>query len=263
MIKELDVGGQSLTYDKKGTGSKHIIFFHGFGQDHRAFGSWVTDESTYTYILLDLPFHGGSDFNESPIDHAFWYQIVLALLREEDIENFTLVAFSLGGKLALSTLMTLGDKIDRLVLIAPDGVYVSPWYRLSTNRFFKPIFRYLMTHDHMLRLIVSIVENLHITKSSVVKFARRELHDKSNRIRVYKSWVFLKPLGFSGDEVRSLLANRDLRITLILGEWDQVIPAKHLIPAIGELVDDLYILAFKHDHLQRYSNIVDHVKPLP
>ena len=50
-----------LYYYREGDGNKVILLFHGFGQDHKAFDSWIDVlESDYTIFAFDLFFHGNS-----------------------------------------------------------------------------------------------------------------------------------------------------------------------------------------------------------
>ncbi len=227
-----------------------MLFLHGFGQDHRAFSSWTEMiPHDYTYLLIDLPFHGDSNWNTKKETPGIWRKVFELLLATERVKSFNLVGFSLGGKVAFDLFMIHGDRIKKLVLLAPDGIHVSPWYRLATFPLMQPLFYYFMTHEKAMGWAIQTIEKSGITKSSMVKFAKRELLNKDNRIRVFQSWVYLKKLYHKLSNLRKRMTQTETNIVLVLGKWDSIIPSKKLIPAIGEYVSDVYVLECKHDQL--------------
>ncbi len=49
----------SLHYAKAGTGDRHLLIFHGFGQDMNVFEFFATSLARhYTFYVFDLYFHG-------------------------------------------------------------------------------------------------------------------------------------------------------------------------------------------------------------
>ena len=52
---------QELFYEKNGEGEKTLIFFHGFGQNHKILSPWVElTNKQYTIYNFDLYYHGNS-----------------------------------------------------------------------------------------------------------------------------------------------------------------------------------------------------------
>ncbi len=134
---ELEVDGKPvrLHYRKEGTGRKAMITFHGFGQtglDMQPVAQAMAPE--YTTYHVDIFFHGSSYWH-SDIEYLAkpeWIRIFSALMDKERIDRFSLAAFSMGGKFALTTIEFLASRIDEVYLIAPDGIRTSPWYSLAT-----------------------------------------------------------------------------------------------------------------------------------
>ncbi len=249
-----------LCYFKKGSGKRVIIFFHGFGQDHNIFLPWMTDEEKCTYYALDLPFHGSSGFKDTFMDPLDWQIIFKAFIAKEKLNEFELVGFSLGGRFVFSCMVTFNEMIRQVVLLAPDGVYRSLWYRIAISPLIRPVFRYVMEHDTALDHLTRFVERFGLAPRSLVKFARRELADTSSRSKVFRTWVYLKKLKHS-DQTLSLSVQSIKGPTyLILGAWDSVIPAGKLIPRVGANFDHKWILDLRHEELVSHSKLRKHIQ---
>src|SRR5690606_33757940 len=103
-----------LHYVKVGNGKHPLLVFHGFGQDHTMYVPLLKSlSSTYTLYIVDLFFHGKSEWNEGerPIEKKDWNAIVEVLLHEQRLDDFSLLGYSLGGKFALSILEAIGNRI--------------------------------------------------------------------------------------------------------------------------------------------------------
>lgn len=54
-------------------------------------------------------------------------------LFEQQIDTFELIAYSLGGKMALAVVELFPNKCTKLTMIAADGWVLSPWYTFATG----------------------------------------------------------------------------------------------------------------------------------
>src|SRR5690349_2218871 len=101
--------------------------FHGYGEEAGSF-SFLDKQAgqLYTFISIDLPFHGQTEWNEglncTTSDLA---QIIESILKLENLQHPTsnlqlsFIGFSLGGRVALTLYEKMPSKIEKLVLIAP------------------------------------------------------------------------------------------------------------------------------------------------
>src|SRR6266487_4104964 len=110
-----------------GTGTKLLICLHGYGEDGSSFASLekkLGDE--YTLIAMDFPFHGNTGWNEgllmTPNDLLNVLNAIIP--QNENVKDksfkFSLIAFSLGGRVALHMLQSIPAQMERTVLLAPD-----------------------------------------------------------------------------------------------------------------------------------------------
>jgi pimeloyl-ACP methyl ester carboxylesterase len=129
-------------YIWQGSGS-HILFaFHGYGESAASFAV-LTDaiegapDHDLTFVAVDLPFHGGTDWRETAL--LLEPHDLLCLLEEiagsfpGRTGSWSLLGYSMGGRIALHLLQLAPDRIERMVLLAPDGLKVNPWYRLAAH----------------------------------------------------------------------------------------------------------------------------------
>ncbi len=127
--------GAELNYGLYPGGPGILLAFHGFGQSQHYFSSLATSlEKNYTVYSFDLFYHGRSHWpdSEQPLSKEFWKEMITAFLQEQQIDRFSLVGFSLGGKFVLATLEALPERTDEILFIAPDGIRTSFWYSLAT-----------------------------------------------------------------------------------------------------------------------------------
>ena len=106
-----------------------LILLHGFGASLQTWDAWAGRlEAHYRVIRYDLPGFGltGTDPTGDYTD-ARGVRVLLALMDQMRIGRATLIGNSLGGKIAWNFALDHPDRVDRLVLISPDG-FASPGF---------------------------------------------------------------------------------------------------------------------------------------
>lgn len=225
-----------LHYHKSGSGSRALLFFHGFGQKHTLFKDWACRlNDSHACYNFDLYYHGKSTRPNKPLSKREWQKTFEAFLDAEGITEFEIVAFSLGGRFALATAMLFPDRVKNLVLIAPDGIYKNVWYRLATQPLFNQLFRHIMLHPRRFHQLVEVAEDFSLASHSLIRFAQRELQVKSNRMRVYQSWTYFRPLQYAPKHLVKRLSQHHTPIHLVLGTKDYIIPVGKVEPALEEI----------------------------
>src|ERR1041384_3075655 len=109
-----------LNYIRSGDGERSMLTFHGYGQDNSVFNNYTG----YTFYHIDLFFHGKSEWNkgEEPLEKDEWKSLVEELLVKNNIQTFSVMGFSMGGKFALATLEAFPGRVKEIILLAPDGI---------------------------------------------------------------------------------------------------------------------------------------------
>jgi pimeloyl-ACP methyl ester carboxylesterase len=229
--KYIDYLNSQLFYTKSGTGKKILLLFHGFGQDHRAFQSWIEIlKEHYTLYSFDLFFHGQSTWSSrEALEKKDWKEIIDQFLQKENISEFEIAGFSMGGKFAMATLEAFPDRIKKLTLLAPDGIKTSFWYSLATYPIaIRALFKSMILHPNRLYRVTKAFRSFGLVDKGLLRFAESQMDTEEKRKRVYFSWVYFRHLKFALNKITSLLNERQIPFILIVGQHDKVIQAKNM-----------------------------------
>ncbi|MBL7856923.1 MAG: alpha/beta hydrolase [Cyclobacteriaceae bacterium] len=216
-----------LHYRKEGNGSMALLLFHGFGQDHHIFKSFVqVMGDCYTVYSFDLYFHGKSEWGhgEKPLEKSDWKETIQIFLSDNAIETFSLGGFSMGGKFALATLEAFPTQTKEIFLIAPDGIKTSFWYSLATYPLaLRKLFKSIVDHPALFNSIVHTLQQLNLIKKGLGKFAAHQMNTEEKRRKVYFSWVVFRHLKFNLDDISNLINTYQIDTTVLVGKYDEVI----------------------------------------
>ena len=222
------LGKSRIHYCYWGTGPKLLFCFHGYGESAGSFA--FLGESLggdYTLIAIDFPFHGKTEW----ADKLFFDPgDLLALL--EDIssrlpnrrQQWTFLAYSMGGRVALQVLQLIPEKIEKLILLAPDGLQMNPWYWLATqtapgNR----LFRFTMAHPAWLFFLLRAGNVLHWVNPGIYKFTIRYIDDIKVRQDLYTRWTTMRGFRPSLALIRNIIRSRKTPVRLLYGRYDRII----------------------------------------
>lgn len=106
-----------------------LVLLHGLGASLHTWEPWVEAlQRRYRVVRFDFPGHGLS--GAAPADDysdARTHRLLTALLDSLNVSRATLVGNSMGGRIAWSFAAAQPQRVERLVLIAPDG-FASPGF---------------------------------------------------------------------------------------------------------------------------------------
>lgn len=227
--KYLNYRNNSLHYVKAGSGNQPLLFFHGFGQDHSVYVPLIRALSDqYDVYVFDLYFHGDSKWSdgERPLEKEEWKETITQFLSQNEIQSFSIVGFSLGGKFALATLEAFPDRINTIFLLAPDGIKTSFWYSMATYPFvLRKFFKGMVDNYNRFTLLAEWLERLKLVDKGLIRFADYQMGTKPKRERVYYSWVVFRHLNFNQKKLAAVLNRHEIRTVIVVGKYDKVIVA--------------------------------------
>jgi pimeloyl-ACP methyl ester carboxylesterase len=211
-----------------GTGEKIIFCFHGYGETKESFRVLEKDlDPEYTVIAIDLPFHGQTQWHEGlHFSTADLLAITEALHTKHGAANsrLTLVGYSMGGRVALQLLQLIPQNIEKLVLLAPDGLKVNFWYWLATQTFIgNRLFAYTMKHPAWFFSLLQAGNRLKLINQSVLKFTRFYIHDTTVRRQLYERWTGMRAIKPDLALIKKLIHANRLPVRLLYGQYDRII----------------------------------------
>jgi pimeloyl-ACP methyl ester carboxylesterase len=249
-----------------GQGQRAAICFHGYGEQA---GTFIFLEKAageaLTFISIDLPFHGSTNWVGEPnFEEEDLLRIVNGILAQENLSPpaLTLIGFSLGGRVALSLYQAMPARIDRLVLLAPDGLKMNFWYWLSTQTWIgKSAFAFTMKHPGWFFLLLRMLNKMRLVNSSIFKFVNYYIDDEKARTLLYKRWIVLRKLRPGIRKIKQSISMGGTPVRLIYGRHDRII-----LPVRGEKfrrgIEDHCIISVIHSgHQVLHGKHVDEIVP--
>jgi pimeloyl-ACP methyl ester carboxylesterase len=228
----------TIHYYRFGSGPKPVLCFHGYGEDAETY--LFLDKyagNQFTFYSIDLPFHGKTEWREDlNFKHKDLLTIVEEILKPKDQkqetsnQQLTLLGYSLGGRVALSLCQAMPDKIEKLVLLAPDGLKLNFWYWLTTqtwlgNRFF----HFTMKHPGWFFGFLKLLNKLKLVNASVFKFVNFYIGKAELRKLLYARWTTLRKLKPDSKLIKSFARKNNIQFRLVYGMYDRII-----LSSVGE-----------------------------
>lgn len=248
-----DSEGHRLAYRKTGCGPATLVAFHGFGQSGYVF--YPLSEAVghrFTVLAIDLFFHGDSRYVSSQLlTKTDWQRLIGAFLEMYRISRFSLMGFSLGGRFALTVAEAFAERLDQLMLIAPDGITRSGWYRLATTtNVGRWLFRYGLRHLSTFNQIGHALVRVGFLNRTAVRFAELSLSTSEQRTLVYTVWTQFRLISPNLNLVSKLLSQHPVHVRFFTGAFDRIVPGSYILPLTNRLPRyELTILKTGHNHL--------------
>jgi pimeloyl-ACP methyl ester carboxylesterase len=224
--------GTYLHSIRYGSGERILICFHGYGQDARVFESLSIQLDDYQLISVDLFFHGQSEWigEETTLSVECWKRLFFQFLEEHQIQRFSLCGFSMGGRVALTTYALAAERVDELILIAPDGIYTNIWNRLATSSALNQFIFRKLTIDQFawLDTIRYWIEKLHLLDKSLLKLYKTQMDDPKLREKLYKTWMLYRELNVSVSQLVELIEKYQTPVSIFAGRYDRIISSRQM-----------------------------------
>lgn len=216
-----------ISYYRWGRGPRLLICFHGYGESA---GSFAFLEGSmgdaFTILAIDLPYHGQTDWKEAPLTPAYLLTIIDTILTGTPThkKDWWLMGYSMGGRIALSLLEEAPEIIARLILLAPDGLVVNPWYWLATQTTpGRQLFKWTMYHPGWFLFVLRTGNKLRLVNPSVYKFVANYVDNTAIRKELYTRWTGLRLFKPRLAVIKDLIRSRHLPVQLLYGRFDRII----------------------------------------
>lgn len=222
----LAYGNAKVHFLKFGKGDKLLIALHGFGDRAKLFLSLEPAlKKNYTVYAIDLPYHGQTQWQEDSFSKRNMIDIFDLILKQEHKKRFELMGFSFGGRIILASLFELINQLNKIYLIAPDGIQTKGIF----NAMLVPIWfrRLLEKWINKPDLMVKIIEKGHqigLINKFNFNFIQQNIATAKRRERIFKTWVSLSDFSVDLKKVRNLLKKNSIPVELYFGKWDKIIP---------------------------------------
>ncbi len=235
----LSYNGSQICYYRFGHGLRALICFHGFGEDGTVYNfleKYSGDQ--FSFYSIDLPFHGKTRWKD---DQDFTTRDLQNIIKEIMDQNktslqqvnkaYTLLGFSLGGRVALRLYQSQPEKITKLILLAPDGLKVNFWYWLSTQTWVGvQLFSFTMKYPGWFFAFIKILKKTGFINASVCKFVNYYIGNETARQLLFQRWISLRKLIPDLKLIKNSIRLHATPTRLVYGKFDRII-----LPVRGHL----------------------------
>ena len=242
-----------------GEGPQKVICLHGYGEDAQKFAFLEKSlGNQFSFYCINLPFHGETNWQSTEALSPAELSGIIEKIIEGDTENSPcfLLGYSLGGRIALSLYEQNPKKYSKLILLAPDGFTVNPWYWFATQTTVgNKLFRFTMKNPGWFFSLAKKLNQWKIINDSVFKFAHYYIDDANARELLYKRWTVLKNFKPDLAKIKTLAKENGTKVFLFYGRFDRIIlprKGKQFCSTIGNL-GSVTILPAGHQLLNEKS----------
>jgi len=230
----------SVHYLRTGNGEKILICFHGYGESAAHFQFLANRlAQEFTIISLDLPFHGETNWQSGTLDDGKLQTLLEQILQQENLpqSHIHLLGFSMGGRLALCLFEKTPMRVERLVLLAPDGLKLNFWYWLSTQTLIgNKCFKFTMSSPGWFLGMLRFGNKIGVINRSIYKFVEYYIHDEQVRNELYSRWTCMKKCKPSLQIIKNEILKNTTTVRLLYGKHDRIIlpsPAMRFIEGLS------------------------------
>ncbi|MEY4539002.1 MAG: hypothetical protein RLZZ306_759 [Bacteroidota bacterium] len=250
-----------LHYQKIGKSDIILLAFHGMGQDFSCFQKFAqTFDNQYITYLFDLPFHGKSEVDETIITKEIWQKYLTEFLQENQIKNFSVISFSMGGRFALATIEAFAERIENVILLAPDGITEDPFYYSATRfSFTRNIFKKVLKNNHKFHGFAGLLSRVGIVHKSILKFAKMMVDTPKKQEQLYKSWVGFRTLNFDVEKLAQLINNQKINVQLFMGKYDKLLPLHNVYP-LTKYLKKVELITLESTHGRLIEKTIEYLK---
>lgn len=221
-----------LHFIKAGQGPKVLLAFHGFGKDCHNFDLTIPFlEDEFTVYSFDLFFHGESIWNEKDeFTQDQFKQLFNQFFNENNIGEFSLLSYSLGSRWALGLSLFFGYRVQRMCMVAPDGLRWNPVFHLASHGSdYNPLISLFVRTPFVVVGGIKMMSKMGWLDDPMKMFFLNQIDSVPKRKNLINIWRSNKHLLFSRNELKVNFNKTGIQLTLIFGKWDSVIP-----PTIGK-----------------------------
>ena len=218
----------NIHFHQFGNGPKLLFCFHGYGRESDTF--YILERrlgSRFTIIAIDAPFHGRTEWkDELIVKPEYLQQFLLNICGSLHKENskFSLLGFSMGGRIALHITQLMPEKVERLILLAPDGLHANFWRWMASDTWLgNKLVNYTMHNAAWIEWILNKAEKRNIIHNNLADFVRYYLDDDEHRLMFYHKYISMRKFKPSLNRLKRLIKKYHIPVRMMFGRFDRVI----------------------------------------
>ncbi len=223
--KFLQYQNHRIHFYKFGHGKRLLIALHGFGDQASIFHKLEPALAThFTTYAIDLPFHGQTQWANTSYTDQDIFRLLQLIAKQEQRNTFSLMGYSLGGRIVLRLLPDFLPRLERIFLLAPDGLRTQGmtsvtrtpvWLRLAAKR--------ALHHPKWLLSLTTILYRRGLLGLFPYRFVQTHLANPNRQARLFGTWLSLDGFRVHPWQIHQLLDENQLPTDFYFGQHDPII----------------------------------------
>lgn len=209
---------------KFGTGEGTVVLFPGFGEtgaDYESVAEELGDE--FTLFIPDLPFHGKTNWTEDRFSIVDLAHIYFHLLAQNMSRKAFVVGASMGGRLAMALSQMIPQNVEKLLLLAPEGLKKNRWFGLSTQSMVgRLVFKFFMANPQLTIALATGLYKVSIINRGTYLFVKKLMKKEKVPLLIFKLWVCFRDLKIRYK--RPIFRTDLFEVHIAFGSEDHLIP---------------------------------------
>lgn len=251
----------SLHYYKFGNGPKAMLCFHGYGMHGKQFKLLESDLGLqYTFYGFDLFFHKETKLKDQSlstikkgITKTELASLIVDFCKHENINRFSVIAYSMGTHYATAIVEELGEMIDEYIIAAPmslrPGTLISFF---SKNKTGNRVLEKLTLNEKTLTGLLRLIKRLRIINDEDYKILYNEIGTPELRFNLYASFAYLRFLETDKTHLANVLNEQNIKSIFIFGKRDKSFPPRIGKTFIAKLKNaEVIILDESHEMIKK------------
>ncbi len=228
----LDYEHSKVSYLRFGNGPNLLIAFHGFADRAAIFLPLRNAlENKYTIFSIDLPYNGQTEWKKNYFSRQDIGELIQIILKKEKKDRFALMGYSFGGRIAQAILFDFYPFIEKIYLIAPDGIATHGLFNVTImprpmKKVVLWVMRWLLQKPRWAVRTIDILFRLRLLSKFKHDFIYSHISTKVRRERIFCTWLSLSDFTFSPELVKNLLRETQIPTELFFGKKDELVPLR-------------------------------------
>jgi pimeloyl-ACP methyl ester carboxylesterase len=133
----------------------------------------------------------------------------------------------MGGRIALHLTQLMADKVERLVLLAPDGLGFNFWRWFGSDTWLgNKLLHYTVHHPNWSLWTLKKAEEWKIVQKSMANYLRFYIQDEDYRYVLYHRYISMRKFKPALGKLKQFIRRHRIPVKMLFGSFDQVINYK-------------------------------------
>lgn len=222
----LQYGQSRVEYRQFGNGPELLIAFHGFSDKAALFDVLEPAFSkNYTFYAISLPYHGHTQWQPRLFTRNDISQIISLIAEKEQKKRFSLMGYSMGGKIVLNMVPVFASYLNKVYLLAPDGIKTHRLYDIhAMPAIGLSLIKSLLKRPRWLFALAGLLYRQKILSKFLYDFTLNHFGTPAQRERFFNVSESIMQFAPSLPDVRQHLNQYRVPVEMYLGMRDEVIP---------------------------------------